>query len=76
MGTLGKGGFLWKIRIGVIGTGLAWERLHYLLFKNYQRNMKLGRFKDRNREAAEEWGRRLGLHLGRMFIKTTPMLHA
>ena len=52
-----------KIKIGVIGTGLAWERLHYPAFQELPEKYEIGAVCDRNREAAEEWGRRLGLHL-------------
>lgn len=51
-----------KIKVGVIGTGLAWERLHYPAFQELADKYQIGAVCDRNREAAEEWGRRLGLN--------------
>jgi len=57
----GKGCFFMKLKVGVIGTGLAWERLHYPAFKELADKYEIAALCDLDRSRAEEWGRRLGL---------------
>lgn len=50
-----------QIQVGVIGTGLAWERLHYPAFQELTDKYRIAAVCDRDRSRAEEWGRRLNL---------------
>ncbi|MCL6590444.1 MAG: Gfo/Idh/MocA family oxidoreductase [Firmicutes bacterium] len=54
-----------KIRVGVIGTGLAWERLHYPAYQELTEQYQISALCDADRSRAEEWGRRLGLNPSR-----------
>ncbi|HHW11466.1 MAG TPA: Gfo/Idh/MocA family oxidoreductase, partial [Firmicutes bacterium] len=50
-----------KLKVGIIGCGLAWERLHYPAFQELADKYEVAAVCDRKREVAEDWGRRLGL---------------
>lgn len=50
-----------RIKVGVIGTGLAWERLHYPAYQELADRYEIRALCDVNQERVEEWGRRLGL---------------
>ncbi|NLM36535.1 MAG: Gfo/Idh/MocA family oxidoreductase [Firmicutes bacterium] len=50
-----------KLRTGIIGCGLAWERLHYPALRELTDQYEVAAVCDQKREVAEEWGRRLGL---------------
>lgn len=50
-----------QIKVGVIGTGLAWERLHYPAFQELADRFRIAAVCDLNRERAEKWGQTLGL---------------
>ena len=50
-----------KLRVGVIGTGLAWERLHYPAFQELADKYVITAVCDVDRSRAENWGQRLGL---------------
>ena len=54
-----------KIRVGVIGTGLAWERLHYPAYQELSDKYEIVALCDVDKNKAEEWGNRLGLNPGR-----------
>lgn len=54
-----------KIKVGVIGTGLAWERLHYPAYQELSERYEIRALCDVDRERAEKWGQRLGLDLQR-----------
>lgn len=54
-----------KLRVGVIGTGLAWERLHYPAFQELADKYVITALCDVDRSRAENWGRRLGLNIQR-----------
>lgn len=54
-----------RIRVGVIGTGLAWERLHYPAYQELSDYYQIAAICDVNQERVEEWGRRLNLNLTR-----------
>lgn len=54
-----------KLRVGVIGTGLAWERLHYPAFKELADKYEIAALCDVDRSRVESWGRRLGLNIQR-----------
>lgn len=54
-----------KINVGIIGTGLAWERLHYPAYQELSDRYQIAALCDVDRERAEGWGRRLGLNLSR-----------
>ena len=50
-----------RLKVGIIGCGLAWERLHYPAFQELADKYELVAVCDRHQEVAEDWGRRLGL---------------
>jgi predicted dehydrogenase len=52
-----------KIRVGVIGTGLAWERLHYPAYQELADKFQIAALCDVDQSRAAEWGQRLGLNL-------------
>ncbi len=54
-----------KIRVGIIGTGLAWERLHYPAYQELSDRYEIVALCDIDKSRAEDWGRRLGLNLDR-----------
>lgn len=54
-----------KLRVGVIGTGLAWERLHYPAFQELADKYVIAAVCDVDRSRAENWGLRLGLDIER-----------
>lgn len=54
-----------QIQVGIIGTGLAWERLHYPAYQELTDKYRIAAVCDRDRSRAEEWGRRLNLRLER-----------
>jgi predicted dehydrogenase len=54
-----------KLKVGVIGTGLAWERLHYPAYQELSDRYQIGALCDVDRSRAEEWGQRLGLDTDR-----------
>jgi predicted dehydrogenase len=57
--------FVEQFKVGVIGTGLAWERLHYPAFQELAEQYRIAAICDVNRERVEKWGQRLGLDPGR-----------
>ena len=50
-----------KIRVGVIGTGMAWEKLHYPAFNELADYFEIGAVCDLRPHLVESWGRMLGL---------------
>ncbi|GAE87097.1 glucose-fructose oxidoreductase [Acetivibrio straminisolvens JCM 21531] len=47
-----------KIRLAVIGTGLAWERLHYPAIKELGDKYEIVALCNRTREDAEEFAKK------------------
>lgn len=54
-----------KIKVGVIGAGMAWEKLHYPAFQELSDRYQIGAICDTDLERAKEWGRRLGLNVSK-----------
>ncbi len=50
-----------KIKVGVIGTGLAWERLHYPAYQELSDRYEIRALCDVDRQRAESWASSLGL---------------
>jgi predicted dehydrogenase len=50
-----------KIKVGVIGTGLAWERLHYPAYQELSDRYEIRALCDVDRQQAEVWAQKLGL---------------
>ena len=50
-----------KIRLGVIGTGLAWERLHYPAIVELQDKYEISALANRTRADAENFARKINL---------------
>ncbi|TCL55156.1 putative dehydrogenase [Hydrogenispora ethanolica] len=57
--------FMEKIKVGVIGLGYAWERLHHPAFEELADRYQITAICDINRGRAEYWGQRLGLDINR-----------
>lgn len=50
-----------KIRLGVIGTGLAWERLHYPALEELKDKYEIAALANRTKADAENFASRIGL---------------
>jgi len=50
-----------KIKVGVVGTGLAWEKLHYPAFQELSDYYEIKALCDLEPNLVESWGRLLGL---------------
>lgn len=57
-----KGEFLvHKLRVGIIGVGMAFERLHYPAYQKLQDKYEIVALCDPNSARAEKWCQPLGL---------------
>ena len=63
-----------KIRLGVIGTGLAWERLHYPAIKELQDKYEIAALANRTRTDAENFARSINLDQKNVYDDYTEML--
>jgi predicted dehydrogenase len=54
-----------KFKVGIIGLGYAWERLHYPAYQELADRYEITAICDINRERAEYWGGKLNLDLNR-----------
>lgn len=64
-----------KIKVGVIGTGLAWERLHFPAYQELADRYQIAALCDVDRSRALSWGAQLGLDLNRdIFTDYQPMM--
>ena len=54
-----------KMKVGVIGTGLAWERLHFPAYQELADRYQIAALCDVDRNRALSWGAQLGLNLNR-----------
>lgn len=54
-----------RFKVGVIGTGRAWEKLHYPAFQELTEEYEIRALCDLDQKLAEDWGRKLGLDLKR-----------
>lgn len=50
-----------QLRVGIIGAGMAFERLHYPAYQELADRYKIAAVCDQDRFKAEDWSRRLGL---------------
>ncbi len=50
-----------KLRVGIIGTGMAFERLHYPAYMELSQEYEIAALADNNLEKAREWAKRLNL---------------
>lgn len=56
-----------RIRLGIIGTGFAWERLHWPALQELSAEYEIVALCDRVREKAASWAGRLGLGADRVY---------
>lgn len=63
-----------KIRLGVIGTGLAWERLHYPAVKELGEKFEIVALANRTKKDAEEFAKKINLDLKNVYADYTEML--
>lgn len=64
-----------QIRLGVIGTGLAFERLHLPALQELKDQFRVVAVCDVDRFKAAEWGHKLGIPDDHVFTDYHPMLH-
>lgn len=63
-----------KIRLGVIGTGLAWERLHYPAIQELGDKYEIVALTNRTRKDAEDFARKINLDLKNVYDDYNEML--
>lgn len=63
-----------KIRLGVIGTGLAWERLHYPAIQELGDKYEIVALCNRTRKDAEEFAKKINLDLKNVYEDYNEML--
>ena len=56
-----------KIRLGVIGTGLAWERLHYPALQELKDKYEIAALANRTKADAEKFAGKIGLDLKNVY---------
>lgn len=63
-----------KIRLGVIGTGLAWERLHYPAILELGGRYEIAALVNRTRKDAEEFAKKINLDIKNVYDDYREML--
>ncbi len=63
-----------KIRLGVIGTGLAWERLHYPAILELGDKYEIVALANRTKKDAEEFAKKINLDIKNTYSDYTEML--
>ena len=63
-----------KIRLGVIGTGMAWERLHYPALKELTDRYEIVALANRTKKDAEEFAQKIQLDLKNVYDDYREML--
>lgn len=63
-----------KLRLGVIGTGLAWERLHYPALKELGDRYEIVALANRTKKDAEEFAKKINLDLDNVYDDYIEML--
>lgn len=63
-----------KIRLGVIGTGMAWERLHYPAIKELGDKYEIVALCNRTLKDAEAFARKINLDMNNVYDDYTEML--
>jgi len=63
-----------KIRLAVIGTGMAWERLHYPAIKELEDKYEIVALCNRTRKDAEEFAKKINLSMDRVYDDYNEML--
>jgi len=58
-----------KIRLGVIGTGLAWERLHYPAIKELGDRYEVTALANRTKSDAEAFAKQINLDLENVYFE-------
>jgi predicted dehydrogenase len=63
-----------KIHLGIIGTGFAWERLHYPVLEKLQDKFQIVALASLNRTDAENFAKRIGLDIVNVYDDYKEML--
>ncbi|MCX7920408.1 MAG: Gfo/Idh/MocA family oxidoreductase [Clostridia bacterium] len=63
-----------RIRLGVIGTGLAWERLHYPALQELSDKYEIVALSNRTKSDAEEFAKKINLDLKNVYDDYNEML--
>lgn len=63
-----------RIRLGVIGTGLAWERLHYPAISELSDKYEIAALANRTKKDAEDFAKKINLDLSNVYDDYNEML--
>ena len=63
-----------KIRLGVIGTGLAWEKLHYPALQELSDKYEIAALANRTKKDAEEFAAKISLDMKNVYDDYKEML--
>lgn len=63
-----------RIRLGVIGTGLAWERLHYPAIQELFNEFEVVALANRTRKDADDFAKKIGLDIKNVYSNYHEML--
>lgn len=63
-----------KIRLGVIGTGMAWERLHYPAIRELSDKYEIAALCNRTRKDAEDFAHKISLNFDNVYNDYKEML--
>ena len=63
-----------KINLGIIGTGFAWERLHYPVLGKLEDKFQIAALASLNRIDAENFAKRIGIDIGNVYDDYKEML--
>lgn len=64
-----------KLRMGIIGLGLAFERLHYPAYQKLKEQFEIGAICDLDRNRVEHWREILGLSVADVYTDFREMIH-
>ncbi|MGE5578372.1 MAG: Gfo/Idh/MocA family protein, partial [Syntrophothermus sp.] len=64
-----------KVRMGIIGTGMAFEKLHYPAYQELQDKFQIVAVCDLAKEKAEKWAKNLGLGERDVYTDYRIMMH-
>lgn len=56
-----------KLRVGIIGAGMAFEKLHYPAYQELADKYEIAALCDVDRDRAESWAKRLGIDPGNVY---------
>jgi len=63
-----------KLKVGIIGTGMAFERLHYPAYQELSDKYQIVALCDTNPEKVQKWGKRVGIKKDGIYTDYRQML--